>query len=175
MDIHLIGYDTEEHANEIGALVSECLTAVASELDLSLDDLDGITVAHDYARALAELDRGFAASQPLAPTSDLAVGIAMTPAVLRDGCVKAHIVLHAGIPESLKSEDEAMVQLSAGRDISREIFGSPHVRNELVSGERQRVFTVYKKGGQHNRSTLHRNISTDLGFRHLAVNSISLV
>ena len=28
MDIHLIGFDTEEHANEIGALVSQCLTGV---------------------------------------------------------------------------------------------------------------------------------------------------
>jgi hypothetical protein len=112
MDIHLIGFDTEEHANEIGALVSECLTAVASELNLDLDDLDGVTVAHDYARALAELDRGFVASKPLTPTSDLAEGIAMTPAVQRGGCVKAHIVLHAGIPESLKSEDEATVHLA---------------------------------------------------------------
>jgi hypothetical protein len=112
MDIHLIGYDTEAHANEIGALVSECLTAVATELDLNLDDLDGVTVAHDYARALAELDRGFATSKVLTPTSDLAVGIAMTPAVLRGGSVKAHIVLHAGIPESLTSEDEATVQLA---------------------------------------------------------------
>lgn len=113
MDIHLIGYDTEDHANEIGPLVSECLTAVASELDLNLDYLDGVTSAFDYARALAELDRGFAASKPLAPTSDLAVGIAMTPAVLRNGAVKAVIVLHAGIPESLKSEKVQLTEMKS--------------------------------------------------------------
>jgi hypothetical protein len=92
-------------------LVGEALTALASELGLSLARLDGVTIAYDYARVPAELDRGFVASRPLTPTSDMAVGIAMTPSVLRDGMVKAHIVLEAGVPELLKSEDADKVSL----------------------------------------------------------------
>jgi hypothetical protein len=47
-------------------------------------------------RTLANLERGFEAASKLAPTQDdIAVGIAMTPAVLQDGTAKSVMVLNA--------------------------------------------------------------------------------
>jgi hypothetical protein len=106
LQIHLSGYGSEAKANEAGQMVAECLTALSEALQLNLELLDGITIAFDYPQALLQLDRGFAASQPLIPTTGSAEGVAMTPAVMRNGSIKAHIVLHASIAEALKQEDK---------------------------------------------------------------------
>ena len=64
-----------------------------------------VTIAHDYEDALAQLDRGYQATRPLTRTADdQLLGVAMAPAVLRDGVVKAHLVFHA--PFVLPLEDE---------------------------------------------------------------------
>ena len=49
----------------------------------------------DYPAALAQLDRGYETSHVLTPTTEFGIGVAMTPAVIRDGTVKSHIVLNA--------------------------------------------------------------------------------
>jgi len=74
---------------------------------INVERLDGITVAYDYNEALASLDRGFQTSIPLIATSDNEIiGVAMTPAVLRDGVVKAHMIFYAGVVLPLKMRDE---------------------------------------------------------------------
>ncbi len=61
-----------------------------------LHDLDGITYARDYANTLATLDRGFETETTLTATSDsVALGVAMAPAVKRDGKLKTHVVISA--------------------------------------------------------------------------------
>ena len=73
---------------------------------VNLERLDGVTVAFDYDEALAQLDRGYRASRPLTRTgTDQLVGVAMTPAVLRDGTVKSHIVFHAPFVLRLEEQD----------------------------------------------------------------------
>jgi hypothetical protein len=70
---------------------------------INLERLDGITVAFDYDEALAQLDRGYQASKPLTRTgTDQLVGVAMTPAVLRNGAVKSHMVFHAPLVVGLE-------------------------------------------------------------------------
>jgi hypothetical protein len=85
----------EEEAKRLGELI--CLTVREFSRIIDLERLDGVTVAADYVAALLELDRGFKATQPLTPTTENATGIAMTPAVLRDGTLKSHIVFNASV------------------------------------------------------------------------------
>ncbi|MBI6882331.1 hypothetical protein [Pseudomonas putida] len=87
------GFPSKEAATNLGKHIRNYLIQLGRQIDLS--SLDGVTVAEDYALALQQLDRGKKTSIALAPTSDLATGIAMTPLVLRDGQVKSHIVLNA--------------------------------------------------------------------------------
>jgi hypothetical protein len=85
---------------ELDAPIRDMLGLVIRELAsiLNLEKLDGITIATDYEEALIQLDRGFDASHPLSRTDDvIAQGIAMTPAVVRNGTVKAHVVLAASV------------------------------------------------------------------------------
>lgn len=95
---HLIGFATEEDAKAAGDRIARTIEEIASELSLSLSDLDGVTIAHDYDAALAGLDRGYEASAPLTRTKDgIGEGCAMAPLVLHNGEVKSHLVLAAYI------------------------------------------------------------------------------
>lgn len=92
-----------DRAIAFGRLISAYVTVLGQHLDLS--ELDGVTVASDYPQALSQLDRGYEARSPLTASSEFAQGVAMTPAVLRNGTIKSHIVLNAAI--LLPLEDEA--------------------------------------------------------------------
>jgi hypothetical protein len=98
------GFDSESHAMEFGRLLRAYVGEFSRYMDLS--QLDGVTVAYDYAQTLLDLDRGYASSQGLAPSAGDTVGIAMTPSVIRAGQVKSHIVLHAGYIRSLENSDD---------------------------------------------------------------------
>lgn len=92
------GFRDEASANAAANRVIEVIQESASALGLNLAGLDGVTIAYDYDAALAELSRGFQVSSTLARTvDDFAGGVAMTPMVMRDGKVKSHILLSAGI------------------------------------------------------------------------------
>jgi hypothetical protein len=68
-------------------------------------------VAYDYVEALAELDRGVEGLAPLSATAtEYGVGVAMTPAVIRDGIVKSHIVFNALVVRRLEDETEKIDQ-----------------------------------------------------------------
>ena len=90
--VSLRGFDDTAEAERFAHLIAYYLRELSRGIDLS--DLDGVTIAHDYENALLELDRGFETSHKLTPSRSHAVGIAMTPQVLRDGKVKSHIVLN---------------------------------------------------------------------------------
>lgn len=72
---------------------------------IDLERLDGVTLAYDYNEALAQLDRGYKTDFVLKSSSDFAQGVAMTPSVLRDGVVKAHMVVNAAYVEPLERAD----------------------------------------------------------------------
>jgi hypothetical protein len=100
-----------EPAQLLGRKVHDYVTVLSRYMDLQR--LDGVTVGVDYPAALAELDRGFEANEPLMATNDeIAVGAAMAPAVMRDGEVKAHIVLSANAvwPLTFEARDESHKQ-----------------------------------------------------------------
>lgn len=88
------GFDNQG-AKQFSEVLSVFVRELSRHIDLS--SLDGVTVAHDYAQALSELDRGCQTSCNLTPSREMARGVAMTPAVMRDGKVRSHIVLDAEI------------------------------------------------------------------------------
>ncbi len=91
-NIQVKGFHDTERATAIGTVVGKLVRAFSTKLDLS--ELDGVTVALNYSEALAELDRGLETRKTLAPTNSHVVGVAMTPSVIRDGCLKSHIVFN---------------------------------------------------------------------------------
>jgi hypothetical protein len=83
----------EEVAQRFLPIIGQYIIEISRYIDL--ERLDGVTVAADYPAALAELDRGYETRHVLTPTSEFGIGVAMTPAVIRDGAIKSHIVLNA--------------------------------------------------------------------------------
>lgn len=100
--VSLRGFDTEEHARAFGNLVATYVHALSSRIDLTA--LDGITIASDYTQALLELDRGYETQHKLTPSEGIVLGVAMTPAVIRDGKIKSHMLFNASILLPLEDE-----------------------------------------------------------------------
>jgi hypothetical protein len=90
----LTGWD-EETCRRLGDTLGAIVHALSRYIDL--ERLAGITVAADYPAALVELDRGYETRHVLTPTTELGVGVAMTPAVMREGVVKSNIVFNAAL------------------------------------------------------------------------------
>lgn len=81
----------DQEATEFAHLVANTVRAIGTVIDV--DQLDGITVSTDYESALEELDRGDLTNRVLRRTNDGGrLGVAMAPAVSRDGVVKTHLV-----------------------------------------------------------------------------------
>lgn len=92
--VTLLGFPDAPGAKEFGQFIGDAIRFLSRYIRLSR--LDGVTVAFDYDRALADLDRGYERTRVLTRINDDAViGVAMAPAVLRGGSVKAHLVFHA--------------------------------------------------------------------------------
>lgn len=94
----------------LGNLVGGFTRELSRYIDLS--NLDGLTLGGDYARALAELDRGYPSTIILTPSNDVAVGIAMTPSVIRDGQLKSHIVLNAVLMDALRDDKHELFRFA---------------------------------------------------------------
>jgi hypothetical protein len=102
--IDLRCFATAEAANAVGEAVHAWLHVFGKMLNLKR--LCHVIVAFNYNEALAAVDRGVRVSQPLTPTNDeIAVGIAMTPAVLRDGEARSVMVLNAEYMTVFAQED----------------------------------------------------------------------
>jgi hypothetical protein len=102
MSISLRCFATEEHARAFGDLVATYVRSLSRYIDLTA--LDGITIAFDYAQALLDLDRGYDTKHKLTPSEGIVLGVAMTPAVIRDGKVKSHMLFNAGVLLPLEDE-----------------------------------------------------------------------
>jgi hypothetical protein len=104
------GFAEEDVARKIGTAVGEWVRGFGHRFDLSR--LDGVTVAFDYPQALAELDRGYETTFRLTPSDGNAIGVAMTPSVMRDGVIKSHIVLNAGYVMGIESPEHPSHQFA---------------------------------------------------------------
>lgn len=110
LQISISAFDTEERATEFGMLVGTYVFELSRYFNLS--SLDGLTIAYDYRQALLDLDRGYETSHRLTPSDTHAIGIAMTPTVMREGHLKSHIVLDANFLVALKAPDHEEYSLA---------------------------------------------------------------
>jgi len=101
--VTIAAFETEERATAFGHLVAAFVRELSRHIDLSA--LDGVTIAADYDQALLTLDRGYETSHRLTRTSDVAIGVAMTPSVMREGMRKSHMVFNAGVLVPLEDSD----------------------------------------------------------------------
>jgi len=105
--ITLIGFASEEDANKLADIVRGYLSIFGRLLDLS--GLAQVYISFDYAGTLASLERGFDTEHVLRPTADeIAIGVAMTPSVLREGKHKSVIVLSAPHFAVLSADDSSV-------------------------------------------------------------------
>jgi hypothetical protein len=87
------GFSKEEEARDLANVVFGYLRVFGTYLDL--ERLEAVTIAFDYADALAQIDRG-SVKPVLTPTHDgLAVGVAIAAPVFRDGRPCSHLVLRS--------------------------------------------------------------------------------
>jgi hypothetical protein len=99
------GFASEQEAREIGDAVFSFLRLFGTFLDL--ERLDAVTIAFDYDAALAEVERGLGPEKKLTKTHDeFAVGVAMTPTVMRNGKPYAHMVISAALVYCLKGRPD---------------------------------------------------------------------
>ena len=98
----LIGFE-REYADKLANHTAVWIKYIGTRLNL--ERLDGITIAFDYPKALADLDRGYETSFVNKPTTEFAQGVAMSPVVKRDGVIKTRIVLDAGVFNSFLDQD----------------------------------------------------------------------
>lgn len=99
------GFASSDDAHRLANKIAGLTRLISSHIDLSR--LDGITVAYDYDDALAQLDRGKEGLKALSRSNDdNLIGVGMSPAVLRDGQVRVHIVLNGAYVEDLDNDDE---------------------------------------------------------------------
>ena len=103
--VDLYNFPTTELANSVGAKVQGLLYQFGKLINLKR--LMRVFVAYNYEEMLAGIERGTAVSKPFAATKNgIAVGSAMTPAVLHEGEPRSVMVLNAayvsvlGQPES---------------------------------------------------------------------------
>lgn len=94
LNFQLKGFADEETAKKLGNYTIGFVHYLGTKLNL--ERLDGFTIAYDYPQALLDLDRGYETTFVLAPTTEFATGVAMSPMVKREGIIKTHIVLFAG-------------------------------------------------------------------------------
>lgn len=103
-EISFIGCTDQDTAERIAAIVRYYVAQLSAVHPLTR--VESITFAADYAGALRSIDRGIPGSVPVETiNADRGKGLAKTVPVLRDGVVKARVVLIAGIGHALLEED----------------------------------------------------------------------
>ena len=87
-------FDNADAARVMGETVLAVIRELSRTMDLSR--LDGVTIGIDYDAALASVDRGMPGLRPLSRSDTKEMqGVAMSPAVIRNGEVRTHLVFNA--------------------------------------------------------------------------------
>src|SRR5271166_1022946 len=114
--VDLRGFDTEERAKRVGEAVNSLLQVFGRLFNLKR--LLRVVVAYDYQETLAGIERGTATEKPLKPTNDeIAIGIAMAPAVMHEGEPRSIMVLNANLT-SVLGEAETPENEAARREMT---------------------------------------------------------
>lgn len=88
------GFSSNRQAEDFARTVGSYIATIGREINLV--DLESITIATEteYPKALLELDRGVKTKTSLCPTEEkYAIGVAMTPSVVRIGQIKSAMFL----------------------------------------------------------------------------------
>jgi hypothetical protein len=146
------------------AIEDQLVTNVRTIVDIfsqavDLSGLDGITIAADYRKALATLDRGYETDHVLTPTTEGATGVAMSPLVKRNGVLKTHIVLDAALMLALL--DTAATYHSIARMTL--VHECVHVYEHTSFNKAFPGFFLQKKIYRRSRMARHRDGSCMLG------------
>jgi hypothetical protein len=91
----LKGFANEKTAQDLANRTATYIRYIGTRMNL--EDLDGVTVAYDYAKALTEIDRGYETSHVLTASTEIAHGVAMAPGVFRAGVLKSHLAFNANV------------------------------------------------------------------------------
>lgn len=105
-------FESEDKAREFAYGVLGAMRVLGRSMDLS--GVDGVTISGEYHEVLATLDRGIEGLRPLTASTDEdgAIGIAMAPAVLRDGKLKTHLVFHVNAILGLAEPESELFPLA---------------------------------------------------------------
>lgn len=107
--ISLVGFANETDAQNLANILRGFLICFGKLMDLS--SLSRVWVSYEYENTLMSLNRGDQIQTQLTPTQDdVAVGIAMTPAILEDGAVKSVMVFNANYLMALTQPDNEEIQ-----------------------------------------------------------------
>ncbi len=91
----LKGFADEETARALANRTTTFIRFIGTRMNL--ENLVGVTVAYDYAKALTEIDRGYETRHVLTPSTEIAHGVAMAPGVFRDGVLKTYLAFNANV------------------------------------------------------------------------------
>jgi hypothetical protein len=108
--VNLIGFASEQEAKEVGNNILAVLHVLG--IYLELERLEAITVAFDYAEALANIDCGGFKTKPKATEDIHAVGVAMAVTVLRAPKPMKHLVMNASCARFLKDTADPNYRLA---------------------------------------------------------------
>lgn len=89
------GFVKDEQLRKFNSIFCGALLEISEKI--KMETLDGITIANgdeSYVLALSALDRGFETKERLSRSNGVGVGVAMSPAVIRDGLVKTHMLFN---------------------------------------------------------------------------------
>jgi len=89
------GFADEQTARDLANRTATYIKFIGTRMNL--EDLAGVTVAYDYAKALTEIDRGYEAQHVLTASTEIAQGVAMAPGVFRDGVLKTYLAFNANV------------------------------------------------------------------------------
>lgn len=104
LPMSLSGFESEEAARAFAGKLQSYLHLIGQHLDL--ERLDAVSVAYNYPEALANVDRGIEGTATLTATSaTYGVGVAMSPSVMRNGVVKAHMVYNAAVLRGIEADE----------------------------------------------------------------------
>lgn len=91
----LKGFADEKTAQDLANRTAAYIRYIGTRMNL--EDIAGVTVGYDYAKALTEIDRGYETSHVLTASTEIAHGVAMAPGVFRDGVLKTQLAFNANV------------------------------------------------------------------------------
>jgi hypothetical protein len=107
--ISLVGFAQEARAQNLANILRGFLIFFGKLMNLT--SLSRVWVSYDYENTLMSLNRGDEIQTKLTPTQDdVAVGIAMTPAVIEEGALKSVMVFNANYLMVLTQPDNEEIQ-----------------------------------------------------------------